>query len=1080
MIGNLSDNNSTHSNDKIKKRQKKLNLLTEDDDINNLKSKESELKDSKTPPNIDNLEQINENPILEYKTKYNAINTEKTEQNNENKDTKKKKIEKKVNRNLKLLRIIKERMKEQKYKNMFEEEKKENENINPEENYNSNEKNIEENLDNNNMERKEEITEKENKMPNNNDEEKGIKKKEEEEKKSKLLNIISSKKFNKFQRRDLEEFPKITQDKTNNKTEIRSLSTDTPKLKYNIKEENTQENKSNNIEIEKNHKSKEILMKIISPSEKKENEKENQKEGNKENGKEVNLSSKKGALKILELLKMKKKGENENIESTIGNDTINTIESERINKVIDPYNLKIKKKDFEKVKRDRNLENSLPKKSFRDEEDEKDKNYDFKNRTQKQFRIYNNKSMKVKNKSYFNLSNKNIDPFNKNNNISNTNSLNDSQNYSKIDKIKNPNPISIKNNISERIQNFYTINNEKYKPKIKYSKIIPSIKKDKNTIASSSNLNKKRKIPISKKILNKSLINPNIYKPKRISGNNSPLRNNYSQFERNTINTESITNNIINNLENKNPLNLTKINKGQKAYFKKSPEKYINPNYSINNNTIDNIYNRKNKKIINSQRNSNNFNTSFNKIFDNSNNKINQNNDNYYENYSSSLNHYNDINNINRNKNIKSNIQKKSYNQKSMLFNLEDLMVLEERLNNIISAIENNENIDNKCFNFWNYYFNCSLYNILDKVFRNKEDSNIARICINYKLLSIMVCYEYSFEIEPSDEEIYLFLLELMDLNHYNLIIICEYILNKVIPENKQNIWVIKLQHIINKSKSLDFNKLHQNNSSKSPIEKINFNINLIIKSLKNILLNFPTKYSDILISLLKKIDTKTYDEINDFFREYILRVDNFEGSIIASSYLKKNKFFKPLPAPYIISPPTKQYTLVLDLDETLVHFKMKTNKGGTLKARPYLFGFLEEMGHYYELIVWTSATEAYANSLIEAIEYEKQYFDYILFREHAIIIGDDFVKDLTRIGRSLDSIIIIDDMPQNFRLQKENGITIKPYFGDDIDDSALYELVPILKHIAEEGIDVRIGLEKYREEIVKRVTSNISKQNLY
>ena len=255
-------------------------------------------------------------------------------------------------------------------------------------------------------------------------------------------------------------------------------------------------------------------------------------------------------------------------------------------------------------------------------------------------------------------------------------------------------------------------------------------------------------------------------------------------------------------------------------------------------------------------------------------------------------------------------------------------------------------------------------------------------------------------------------------------------------------------------------------------------NINFIIKSLKNILLNFPTNYSDILISLLKKIDTKTYDEINDFFREYILRVDNFEGPIVASSYLKKNKYFKSFPAPYILSRPIKQYTLVLDLDETLVHFKMKSNKGGTLKVRPYLYGFLEEMGHYYELIIWTSATEAYANSLIEAIEYEKQYFDYIFFREHAIIIGDDFVKDLNRIGRPLDSIIIIDDMPQNFRLQKENGITIKPYFGDDTDDSALYELVPILKHIAEEGNDVRIGLEKYREEIVKRVTSNISKQN--
>ena len=407
-------------------------------------------------------------------------------------------------------------------------------------------------------------------------------------------------------------------------------------------------------------------------------------------------------------------------------------------------------------------------------------------------------------------------------------------------------------------------------------------------------------------------------------------------------------------------------------------------------------------------------------------------------------------------------------------------MVLEERLNDIIYSLETNDKIENKCFNFWNYYFNCSLYNLLEKIFQNKEDSNIVRLSINYELISIMVCYEYSFEIDPTEKEIYLRLLELMDLNHNNLIIICEYILTKIIPENKPNIWVIKLQHMIKNYKLSNDNTYMLKNFSQDPIEKISFNINLILKSLKNILLNYTTEYSDILISLLKKIDTKTYEEINDFFREYILRVENFEGSIMASSYLKKNKFFKPLPAPYLISPPSKPYTLILDLDETLVHFQIKSNKGGTLRARPYLFGFLEEMGHYFELVIWTSATETYANSLIDAIEFEKKYFDYILYREHAIIIGDDFVKDLTRVGRGLDRIIIIDDMPQNFRLQKENGITIKPFFGDDLDDSALYELVPILKHIAEEGYDVRIGLEKYREEIVKRITSNISKHNIY
>ena len=430
-------------------------------------------------------------------------------------------------------------------------------------------------------------------------------------------------------------------------------------------------------------------------------------------------------------------------------------------------------------------------------------------------------------------------------------------------------------------------------------------------------------------------------------------------------------------------------------------------------------------------------------------------------------------------KKIKRKISNSTKNKNAIMFNLEDLMILEEKLNDISLALGSNENIENNCFNFWNYYYNCSLFNLLEKIFQNKNDSNTVRLSINYELLSIMVCYEYSFEIEPQDEEIYLLLMDLIELNHNNLIIICEYILTRVIPENKENIWVLKLQEKVENFNLSKNNKFYQKNYYYlTPIEKIDYNINLLLKSLKYMLLNIPTEKRDILISLLKHIETKTYEEINDFFREYILRVGNFEGSIVASSYLKKNKGFKPLPAPYLVNPPSKPYTLVLDLDETLVYFNIKSNKGGILKVRPYLFGFLEEMSHYYELVIWTSATEAYANSLIDAMEYEKRYFDYILYREHAVIYGDDFVKDLTRIGRGLDKTIIIDDMPQNFRLQKENGITIKPYFGDDYDESALYELVPILRHIAENGEDVRIGLKKYRDEIVKKVTSHISKQN--
>ena len=1072
MSDNLQGYFSNDSNDNIRKKHKKfLNIETEEDILDNTNSKKHEMKDSKTLPNIkttdildiysnnDNKQEI---PILEYRTKFNTIENNTIGKDNDIKNSSKKKVEKKVNRNLKLLKIIKERMKEQKYKNMFEEQK-----IKYEKNEN-NEDNENININENNLSNKNEIKQKKEQREQKDNKENRVNRSnstKDEEKKNKLLNIISSKKYNKFQRRE------------NEKENIEKDKPDTNK------EKGTMYKSIDAVQRDR-------LKNIIKPKSIINDQQNNNNILNKDDS-----NSKKGTFKILELLKMKKKEQNESIVNKEINNkkfqkfsikNIKEIKKIKTNhKIIDSYSYRPKKTIIEKVKKDKNLENSLPKKSFRDEEDyDNEKKYDYNNMTQQQFRNYKtiNINKNPKNKELYTKIN--------NNNKNNNNKVpipikRNSFNNSNIRNYQNSNLIKGNNNIKNKFGN--KINNNEID---KNNRLLNSTyqKNNKNfrTIDNSYDI-KNNKIPIIKKMFNKNQTNNKIYKPKIISNNNSPKKKNLYYYERNTINTE---NDIRNNWINNNYTNYTKFNKKPKTYIKKSPKRYDNKNESVYNKTIENdkIYNIKNKRLIEGYKNKSNFNKSYNSLNMkqkqeiNPYNTINSNKNTYKE---SQINNrtdnyfYNNINNKNKMKNTKGKLLQKQNNNNSMLLNIEDLLVLEERLNDIIYSLETNDNIENKCFNFWNYYFNCSLYNLLDKIFKNKEDSNIVRLSINYELISIMVCYEYSFEIDPNEQDIYLLLLELMDLNHNNLIIICEYILTKIIPENKPNIWVLKLQQIIKNSKLSD-NIIIQNNNSQSSIENISFNINLIIKTLKNILLNYPTEYSDILISLLKKIDTKTYEEINDFFREYILRVDNFEGSIIASSYLKKNKFFKPLPAPYLISPPTKPYTLILDLDETLVHFQIKSNNGGTLRARPYLFGFLEEMGHYFELVVWTSATEAYANSLIDALEYEKKYFDYILYREHAIIIGDDFVKDLTRVGRGLNRIIIIDDMPQNFRLQRENGITIKPFFGDDLDDSALYELVPILKHIAEEGNDVRIGLEKYREEIVKRITSNISRHNLY
>jgi CTD small phosphatase-like protein 2 len=463
-------------------------------------------------------------------------------------------------------------------------------------------------------------------------------------------------------------------------------------------------------------------------------------------------------------------------------------------------------------------------------------------------------------------------------------------------------------------------------------------------------------------------------------------------------------------------------------------------------------------------------------IYNNSNSldkKTNYNNNNIinkYNNYQS----YNDDFDNNDNENIVNNYNINKKLNSSISINIEDLMVLEEKLSEIIYFLKNRKEVRNQSFDFWNYYFNSSLYQRIEKTFKTEENIKIVKLSINLELLSVMLCYEFSFN-QKILNKTYFLLLEILELNHRNLMSICENILMKICPENQDNNWVLKLNKIVQNSKK-DENYIMKI----IPFaERISFNSDKINNKLLNILLNYKTECSPLIMSLMKKIEQKNYEEINDFFREYILKSDNLECSIVASTLLNSTTNFISIRPPYLHTPRIKSYTLILDLNETLVSFQHTNYSQGILRLRPFLIEFLEEISNYYELILFTASTEYFAKPIINAIEESKKYFDYVFYRECCIIIGSDFVKDLTRIGRPLDSTIIVDNMPQNFRLQKENGINIKSFYAQDPNDSALYDLLPILINIAEEEWDVREGLAKYRNEIVKKVTSNISKYNI-
>ena len=453
---------------------------------------------------------------------------------------------------------------------------------------------------------------------------------------------------------------------------------------------------------------------------------------------------------------------------------------------------------------------------------------------------------------------------------------------------------------------------------------------------------------------------------------------------------------------------------------------------------------------------------------------------NIQRNYSSNT--INKINNNNNNNNINNNNNNYNNNKDSFV-NIEDLLLLEEKYVDIINNIKTND-ISNECFEFLNFYFNSSLYNSFENYFKNPEAKNIVHNSIIYVIFNIMFSYNISF-----DENFFIgedILNNLLKIHHNSYLIICEYIYSKISSSVIGNLWVERLSKII-KNKLIHLNSSNndylqytlnnKNNNLPSSILELNF-YNISIEKYTRVLLkNFSNdKLNSDFFKFYKNINSITSDELNTFFRKKVYRILNKNASILYGdkSFIGYEQEKEKV---YLEKKSNKKFTLVLDLDETLISFKInpKEPTNGLLRFRPGLDIFLDKMKNYYELIIFTSATEKYADVIINEIENKKQIFDYRLYRKNTVMFNGDLIKDLSKLGRDLSKIIIVDNIPQNFRFQKENGIFIKAFWGEDKMDNALYYLGDILEKIAKDFEDVRQGLVFYKEEILSKVSSNIA-----
>jgi len=604
---------------------------------------------------------------------------------------------------------------------------------------------------------------------------------------------------------------------------------------------------------------------------------------------------------------------------------------------------------------------------------------------------------------------------------------------------------------------------------------------------------------------------------------NKKTKNKFNNENKNEIEDEYANNKNILNTE------VSNLNKGRGIFSSDNIFNNCKKDYFV-----DKSVNKRNESDINDIYNLNTFNTSNNdniskgkintqisvQTFNNT-NSYNITNNNYKYIYLSP-------------KNEKININKKDSNNDNVEIKLDDLILFEEKLNDIYIALKTKNvyegGASDECSEFIKFYFHSSLkYNFT--YFFNGMNKVIIKSAINLILYTIIISYHLSLNptylkklnkklkyiFSLSKLNLYLFIKKIqlfygekftkkndMYFRNFNYILIQKGIFNcneskivKVVNKNCYEI-VSYLDKILDYYKSVENDYYQDFIDLFSSISKINeidihnyFYTHLFInssidkpkpkkifakshnKTYENYNVNTETNENKIKRSSLPI--TKISDDLRDInalvendIKLFSRQKNKEQEKNIILDY-EKNR----ASAPFLKNKNQKKYTLVLDLEETLVHI----NQSGECILRPGLYQFLKDIKPYYELVSFSNESKYSSEPIIDIIEEKKKFFDYNLYREHLTFIGKEFIKDLSKLGRDIKKVIIVDNISNNFKLSPENGIQILPFFGDNNNDNILEELKKILILFYKDKLDdLRVGIRKYKKDIFNKITNGINK----
>lgn len=159
-----------------------------------------------------------------------------------------------------------------------------------------------------------------------------------------------------------------------------------------------------------------------------------------------------------------------------------------------------------------------------------------------------------------------------------------------------------------------------------------------------------------------------------------------------------------------------------------------------------------------------------------------------------------------------------------------------------------------------------------------------------------------------------------------------------------------------------------------------------------------------------------------------------------------------------------KRKTLVLDLDETLIHSMTRGHNPSAsmvevhlkntpvssfyyVSKRPYCSEFLQSVLQWYELCIFTASVQEYADPIIDMLEHDlgRPCFRRRFYRDSCKPVGSgSYVKDLRVLNEDLSHVLLVDNSHVSFQLQEENGLPIEGWISDP-SDRCLLQLLPLL-----------------------------------